>query len=113
MASEPSSSGPDARGGPARPTVVARDPSAQPARKAVQEDLSPQLAGVIADVKSKIHPRKVTGTFNNWRIMMVVFTQMLIYGLPWVQWNGRHDVLCYLATRTFYILGMEQWADDV
>ncbi|HLR13747.1 MAG TPA: cytochrome c oxidase accessory protein CcoG [Burkholderiaceae bacterium] len=113
MASEPSSSGPDARGGPARPTVVARDPSAQPARKAVQEDLSPQLAGVIADVKSKIHPRKVTGTFNNWRIIMVVFTQLLFYGLPWLQWNGRQAVLFDLAARKFYIFGMVLWPQDV
>ena len=53
--------------------------------------------------QKKIYPRAVSGLFANWRWGMVWFTQILFYGLPWLQWNGRQAVLFDLAARRFYI----------
>ncbi|HQC99737.1 MAG TPA: 4Fe-4S binding protein, partial [Aquabacterium sp.] len=53
--------------------------------------------------QKKIYPRAVSGLFANWRWGMVWFTQLLFYGLPWLQWNGRQAVLFDLGARRFYI----------
>jgi cytochrome c oxidase accessory protein FixG len=37
---------------------------------------------------------------------MVWLTQLVFYGLPWVQWNDRQAVLFDLAERRFYVLGL-------
>jgi Polyferredoxin len=44
---------------------------------------------------------------------MVMFTQALFYGLPWLQWDGRQAVLLDLSTRKFYFFGMILWPQDV
>jgi hypothetical protein len=41
----------------------------------------------------KIYPRAVTGWFAGWRWAMVWATQLVFYGLPWLQWNGRQALL--------------------
>ena len=63
-------------------------------------------------VKQKIYPRAVSGWFANWRIALVLFTQLLYYGLPWLTWDGRQAVLFDLAARKFYILGLVLWPQD-
>jgi cytochrome c oxidase accessory protein FixG len=64
-------------------------------------------------VHQKIHPRAVTGVFASWRWALVFFTQLLYYGLPWLQWNDRQAVLLDLVNRKFYILGLILWPQDV
>jgi len=61
----------------------------------------------------KIHPRSVTGIFATWRWAMVWFTQLLYYGLPWLEWNDRQAVLLDLVNRKFYIVGLVLWPQDV
>lgn len=61
----------------------------------------------------KIHPRSVTGLFSNWRWFFVWLTQVLYYGLPWLQWNDRQAVFFDLVHRKFYIFGMVLWPQDV
>ena len=68
---------------------------------------------LIVDVRQKIYPRSVSGWFARWRIIFVVFTQVLFYGLPWLNWNGRQAVLFDLGTRKFYIFDMVLWPQDV
>ena len=63
-------------------------PAWQPPRVRDRGGSSPQVEKALSDVRSKIHPRSVKGLFNNWRIIMVIFTQVIFYGLPWLQWNG-------------------------
>ncbi|MEO8121699.1 MAG: cytochrome c oxidase accessory protein CcoG, partial [Rhodoferax sp.] len=41
----------------------------------------------------KIYPRSVTGLFSNWRWAMVVLTQLVFYGLPWLEWGQRQAIL--------------------
>lgn len=67
----------------------------------------------VTVIRGKIQPRSVKGYFNNWRIALVFFTQILFYGLPWLQWNGRQAVLFDLVGRKFYIFGMVLWPQDV
>jgi hypothetical protein len=41
--------------------------------------------------RKKIHPRSVFGLFTKWRWLMVWVTQIVFYGLPWLEWNARQD----------------------
>lgn len=68
---------------------------------------------VLADVRKKIYPRSVSGWFAHWRWIFVALTQILFYGLPWLQWNDRQAVLFDLGARKFYIFGMVLWPQDV
>ena len=54
----------------------------------------------------KIYPRAVSGWFMRWRWALVWATQLLYYGLPWLEWNSRQAVLFDLAARRFYIFGL-------
>lgn len=67
----------------------------------------------LYEVRRKIQPRSVTGTFAGWRVVFVVLTQLLFYGLPWLQWNGRQALLFDLGARKFYIFNMVLWPQDV
>ena len=46
----------------------------------------------LVDVRQKIYARSVIGWFARWRIALVVMTQALFYGLPWINWNDRQAV---------------------
>lgn len=54
----------------------------------------------------KIYPRSVAGWYASWRWGMVWVTQLVFYGLPWLQWNGRQAILFDLSERRFYVLGL-------
>jgi cytochrome c oxidase accessory protein FixG len=60
-----------------------------------------------------IYVRSVSGIFNNWRWGLVFLTQVLFYGLIWINWNGRQAVLFHLVERKFYIFGMVFWPQDI
>jgi cytochrome c oxidase accessory protein FixG len=45
--------------------------------------------------------------------VLVIATQLLFYGLPWVSWNGRQAILFDLIQRKFYIFGLVLWPQDV
>jgi cytochrome c oxidase accessory protein FixG len=66
----------------------------------------------LFEVRRKIYPRSVTGWFATWRWAMVWLTQVIFYGLPWVEWNDRQSVLFDLAARKFYIFGLVFWPQD-
>lgn len=67
----------------------------------------------LYEVRRKIYPRSVTGAFSGWRVWLVILTQLVYYGTPWLQWNGRQAVLFDLGARKFYIFGMVLWPQDV
>ena len=60
----------------------------------------------------KIYPRSVQGIFAYWRWILVVLTQLLFYGLPWLEWGTRQAVLFDLASRRFYIFGLVLYPQD-
>lgn len=61
----------------------------------------------------KIYPRSVSGLLNRWRWAMVWITQIVFYGLPWLQWNDRQAVLFYLQERRFYLFDWVLYPHDL
>ena len=47
----------------------------------------------LYEKRKTIYMRSVSGVFNNWRWIMVAFTQILFYGACWLDWGGRQAVL--------------------
>ena len=62
--------------------------------------------------EKKVYPRSVAGTFARWRWAFVWLTQIVFYGLPWLQWGERQAVLFDLAARRFYIFGYVLYPQD-
>jgi cytochrome c oxidase accessory protein FixG len=61
----------------------------------------------------KVYVRSVKGWWNTWRWILVWFTQVIFYGMPWLQWNDRQAVLFHLVERKFYLFGLVLWPQDV
>jgi cytochrome c oxidase accessory protein FixG len=59
-----------------------------------------------------IYPREISGRYASVRWFFVWLTQLVFYGLPWLNWNGRQAVLFDLAARKFYIFGIVLWPQD-
>jgi cytochrome c oxidase accessory protein FixG len=57
----------------------------------------------LYEKSAKLYPRAVSGRFAWWRWALVIATQLVFYGAPWLQWNERQAVLFDLAARRFYI----------
>jgi cytochrome c oxidase accessory protein FixG len=60
----------------------------------------------------KIYARAVSGWFAGWRWALVWLTQLVFYGLPWLDWGSRQAVLFDLGSRRFYILGLVLYPQD-
>jgi cytochrome c oxidase accessory protein FixG len=60
----------------------------------------------------KIYPRTVHGFFANLRWVFVVFTQVVFYGLPWLEWAHRPAVLFNLEARRFYLFPLVLYPQD-
>jgi cytochrome c oxidase accessory protein FixG len=69
--------------------------------------------GGLYAAHAKIYVRAVAGFFTRWRWGLVLLTQIVFYGLPWLTWNGRQAVLLHLVERKFYIFGWVFWPQDV
>jgi len=81
------------------------EPPAAPA------DAEPEIISLYQAHK-KIYPRSVSGLFSKWRWALVFLTQLLFYGLPWLEWGQRQAVLFDLGTRRFYIFGLVLYPQD-
>ena len=60
----------------------------------------------------KIYPRAVLGVFAYWRWAGVFITQLVFYGLPWLEWGQRQAVLFDLQTKRFYVFGLVLYPQD-
>jgi len=84
--------------------------------KAKLEVVKPTPGGDVEErlyqVRQKIYPRAVHGWFAGWRVSLVLLTQLVFYGVPWLTWNGRQAVLFDLAERKFFIFGLVLWPQD-
>jgi len=63
-------------------------------------------------VHQKIYPRAVSGIFNYWRVGLILLTQIIFYGLPWLKWDDRQAVLFDLGARKFYLFDWVFWPQD-
>ncbi len=75
------------------------------------EDAAAQVVSLYQKQK-KIYARAVSGWFAGWRWALVWATQLVFYGLPWLEWNARQAVLFDLAARRFYIFGLVLYPQD-
>jgi cytochrome c oxidase accessory protein FixG len=66
----------------------------------------------LYEAQKKIYPRSTGGRFARWRWFFVWATQLLFYGLPWLDWGGRQAVLFDLAARRFYLGGLVLYPQD-
>ena len=78
----------------------------------VPEDEPSEHEVSLYESHKKIHPRSVSGFFTRWRWAMVWITQIVFYGLPWLNWNGRQAILFDLLSRRFYLGGLVLYPQD-
>ncbi|HWJ95055.1 MAG TPA: cytochrome c oxidase accessory protein CcoG, partial [Telluria sp.] len=71
-----------------------------------------QQGGSLYEAQKKIYPREVKGLFARWRWVFVWLTQIVFYGLPWLEWGQRQAVLFDLGARRFYIFGAVLYPQD-
>jgi cytochrome c oxidase accessory protein FixG len=77
------------------------------------EPKAPELEATSLYVAhQKIYPRSVSGLFSKWRWALVWLTQIIFYGLPWLEWGQRQAVLFDLTARRFYIFGLVLYPQD-
>ena len=77
------------------------------------DGVAPRAAVVrMYAAREDIFPREVKGRYNTLRWAAVWLTQLLFYGLPWLNLNGRQAVLFDLAGRKFYLFGVVFWPQD-
>ena len=66
----------------------------------------------LYEAQQKIYPRSVSGRFARWRIALVALTQLIFYGLPWLEWGQRQAVLFDLGARRFYVFNLVLYPQD-
>ena len=86
-----------------------------PVTEAVPNELPPDADDVMVSLyqaQKKIYPRSVFGLFAKWRWVMVWLTQLVFYGIPWLEWGHRQAVLFDLGARRFYIFNLVLYPQD-
>jgi len=86
--------------------------TAAPTPAAAADDDVREAVVSLYQKQDKIYARAVSGWFAGWRWALVWFTQLVFYGLPWLEWNGRQAVLFDLGARRFYIFGLVLYPQD-
>ena len=82
---------------PEKRRVIPIAPAAASAAPAVGEGVG------LYEAHRKIYARSIQGVFARWRWAMVFITQIVFYGLPWLEWGERQMVLFDLGARRFYL----------
>lgn len=79
----------------------------------IVSDASQEQVVSLYEAQKKIYPRSTSGYFNNWRWVIAWITQIVFYGVPWLQWGGRQAVLLDLSSHKFYIFGLVLYPQDL
>lgn len=61
----------------------------------------------------RLYVREVQGPYTRRRWICIWLTQLVYFGLPWLDWNGRQAVLFDLGTLKFYLFGLVLWPQDL
>ncbi len=77
-----------------------------------RSDAADEIEVSLYAARQKIYPRSVSGLFSKWRWALIWLTQIVFYGLPWLQWNERQAVLFDLEARRFYIFNLVLYPQD-
>ena len=81
-------------------------------RKVIPIKAEPAEGTSFYEAHQKVYPRSISGYFMRWRWIMVFLTQLVFYGLPWLEWGQRQMVLFDLGTRRFYLFGLVLYPQD-
>ncbi len=92
------------------PVTLPTSAPAAPAAPAVDDAVVSVVSMFVKE--DKIYARAVSGWFAWWRWAAVAITQLVFYGLPWLEWNARQAVLFDLSARRFYIFGLVLYPQD-
>ena len=84
-----------------------------PIRKVIPIQAVDELGTSLYAATPKIYPRSVQGRFAHWRWVLVWLTQLVFYGLPWLEWGQRQAVLFDLGARRFYVFGLVLYPQDL
>lgn len=63
--------------------------------------------------REKIYIRETEGCFTAWRRAVILLTQLVYFGLPWLRWSGRPAVWFDLPSRRFHVFGAVFWPQDL
>jgi len=100
---------------PSQPDAPA-EASPKPQRKVIPIVAAPKEENVavvsLYEAQKKIYPRSISGLFARWRWAFVFLTQLVFYGVPWLEWGQRQMVLFDLGARRFYIFGLVLYPQD-
>jgi len=90
--------------------------SPKPQRRIIPIVAAPKEENVavvsLYEAQKKIYPRSISGLFARWRWAFVFLTQLVFYGMPWLEWGQRQMVLFDLGARRFYIFGLVLYPQD-
>jgi cytochrome c oxidase accessory protein FixG len=78
-----------------------------------QQSATDEVMVSLYAAQEKIYPRSVNGFFSKWRWLMIWLTQLVFYGLPWLEWGQRQAVLFDLGARRFFIFGLVLYPQDL
>ncbi len=67
----------------------------------------------LYEAHNKIYPRTTSGYFTNWRWITLWITQIVFYGVPWLELGQRQAVLLDIDTHRFYIFGLILYPQDL
>jgi len=67
----------------------------------------------LYEAQKKIYPRSTSGYFTNWRWITLWITQIVFYGMPWLDWGNRQALLLDITTHRFYIFGLILYPQDL
>lgn len=86
-----------------------------PSKKVIPIVSAPAQGGFMPmyEAQAKIYPRNTFGFFKNWRWVMIWITQIVFYGVPWLQWGERQAMLLDISTHRFYIFGLVLYPQDL
>ena len=87
-------------------------PGAAASAQATAADQPEEILISLYQSSKTIYAKAVNGLFSKWRWAAVWITQIVFYGLPWLEWNARQAVLFDLEARRFYIFGLVLYPQD-
>ena len=79
-----------------------------------EETTSPEEVVIsLYKAQEKIYPRSIFGYFAKWRWLTIWITQIVFYGLPWLEWGQRQALLFDLPAKRFYIFKLVLYPLDL
>jgi cytochrome c oxidase accessory protein FixG len=91
--------------------ATAANPS--PRNETTNREAPDEVMVSLYAAREKIYPRSVSGLFSKWRWVMIWITQIVFYGIPWLQWGEHQAVLFNLEARRFYIFDLVLYPQDL